>query len=328
MDRDKLFSELPHVIELHFWLKNGSHSMDAHTHNRCEYELLGILKSVAHVYGVHLEIETEPLSEGGIKRWFKVIAKSERKTAPITSAIIAAVIAAILVTPLSTSIGKITEKLLEEIFKNEQLEELNEEKLRLEIHNLRLDSAAKAKTLDEIVSIKKRRSNFYTAVNDYEKVEKVSLALNDSSKQQKSQEHIVARSEFAKYILTTDDLDPVILENVDIEIISPVLKNGNYKWRGIYNGNPIPFDMQSQEFKNLVLQKKVEFKNGSTINCTLAIGRKLNSDGEEEIVGYKISQVNHYFENEKPIETQEGRQQRQKRESDARQMKLFKGEEK
>lgn len=32
------------TIEIHYWLNDGSHTMDAYVFNKCEYELLGIIK--------------------------------------------------------------------------------------------------------------------------------------------------------------------------------------------------------------------------------------------------------------------------------------------
>jgi len=92
--------------------------------------------------------------------------------------------------------------------------------------------------------------------------------------------------------------EPIVDENAIIEIVSPILKKGNYKWRGIYKGVPLSFNMKSNEFKTLVQTGKVEFKNGSTINCVLEINRKMNSDGEEIITGYDIISVNENSEND------------------------------
>lgn len=81
--------------------------------------------------------------------------------------------------------------------------------------------------------------------------------------------------------------------------------------------------MQSNEFKTLVQSGEIEFKNGSSINCFLRIRRKVNNEGVEINLGYDVIRVDHYFENDKPIETKEGKHHRQVKEEQRRQLKLF-----
>ena len=133
----------------------------------------------------------------------------------------------------------------------------------------------------------------------------------------------VIKADFSNYIMTSDDLEPDSDENAVIEIISPVLKKGKYKWSGIYNGEVIQFTMKSNEFKTLVQTGQVLFKNGSSINCHLLTHKKVNAEGEVKITGYEVILVNHYFENDKPVETPEGKRNRQIREAESNQLTLF-----
>ena len=50
---------------------------------------------------------------------------------------------------------------------------------------------------------------------------------------------------------------------------------------------------------------------------------KINAEGEVRISGYEVLLVNHYFENDKPVETLEGKRKRQIREDEEKQLKLF-----
>jgi len=171
--------------------------------------------------------------------------------------------------------------------------------------------------------IKKRRSNFYEALEKYPKVEKLSLFVENENKNQLTAETVIVKKDFKEYILTSDNIDPQEIEEAIIEIISPVLKKGNYKWTGIFNGESLAFDMKSNEFKTLVQSGEIEFKNGSSINCGLIIKKKIDNEGVERIVGYEVLRVNNYFENDKPIETPEGRFHRQKKASEKDQLSLF-----
>ena len=65
------------TIEFHYWFDDESHAMDAIVFNKCEYEFLGIAKEIAQKLKVELEIETEPLGEGGLRSWFKFKAKNK-----------------------------------------------------------------------------------------------------------------------------------------------------------------------------------------------------------------------------------------------------------
>ena len=126
----------------------------------------------------------------------------------------------------------------------------------------------------------------------------------------------------------SDDLEPLEIEKAEIEIISPVLKKGKYKWTGYYKGEVISFNMHSNEFKTLVQSGEIEFKNGSSINCFLKIKRKIDNEGIEKIVGYDVERVHFYFQNEEPIETSEGKQYRRVKEAEKNQTRLFDSDEK
>jgi hypothetical protein len=56
-------------IQVHYWFGDESHTMDALVQNRCEYEFLGILKEIASSFNAEIIIETEPLTNGGLRRW-------------------------------------------------------------------------------------------------------------------------------------------------------------------------------------------------------------------------------------------------------------------
>jgi hypothetical protein len=311
------------TLQVHYFFEDDSHSMDANILNRCDYEVLSIIKEVANIFFLDIFIETEPIGEGGIKKWLKIISKQEGAKASIVTPVLVAVLISILSTPF----GKIGEKLVEKIFEDTEMTELQKEKLRNEIkilkkyqNDIQLDSIA---NLDYNVLIKKRKSNFYDSLSRYPKVIKVSFAAVNRDKKIQFKEKVVDKEDFNKFVLVTDDLQPVLNEDAIIEIIAPVLKKGNYRWIGNYEGRPVHFNMKSEEFRLLVQEGKVEFKNGSSINCKLEIKRRVSSEGVEMIVGYNVIRVNFYFQNNNPIETKEGKQHRQIKEAKKNQLELF-----
>lgn len=313
-------------IQLHYWFNDESHTMDAVVQNRCEYEFLGILKEIASSFNVEIVIETEPLSDGGLRRWFKVINKEENKKGTITTTIIVALATTLVITPL----GIISEKLVDKLFEDKGLLEiekegkkLQNEKTQLEIQELKKNAQNNSESLNNNNIIRKRKSNFYEVLEKYPKVNTVSFSVADEDRFLVSEEKKVTKDNFKKFILTSNDLEPIEVDNAIIEIISPVLKKGNYKWLGIYNGESISFNMKSKEFKTLVQIGKIKFVNGTSIDCSLIIRQKIDNEGIEKIVGYDVLRVNKYFENNQPIETSEGKYYRQKKEADKRQTKLW-----
>ncbi|SDX64408.1 hypothetical protein [Hymenobacter psychrophilus] len=303
------------TLEVHYFFNDDTHTMDAVVQNRCEYELLGIAKEVASMFGVAIYIETEPLADGGLKRWFSLISKEEDKKANITTALLTALIMAIVVNPLS----KLTDKSIENIFEDSEVKELEKEKLKLEVEKLKQDTYIINHKLEENNIIKKKKSNFYESLDKYPKIKAVSFTVDT----QKTREVIIKKKMFNEFILVSNDIDPIEIEDTSIEIISPVLKKGNYKWMGIYNGIPTAFNMKSNEFKSLVQTGAIQFKNGSTINCSLYINKKIDNQGHEKVTSYDIMRVNSYFENNKPVETPEGKQHRRAKAADKQQLNLF-----
>ncbi|WP_449386842.1 hypothetical protein [Chryseobacterium lineare] len=126
-------------LEIHYWLRNNIHSIDAFTENKCTYEILNIIREIAKLNELEILIETEALGEGGVKKWLRIVSKDENKKGTITSAVIIAVVVAILQIPFT----KIPEKLIDKIFEDTELTELQKDKLRKEIEGIDIDNQIK-----------------------------------------------------------------------------------------------------------------------------------------------------------------------------------------
>lgn len=192
--------------------------------------------------------------------------------------------------------------------------------------NLKLDVEIKREMLKQIKFQNKleiKRSNFYEELNKEQRVTEISIGTTDENFVSIIPEQSVQKTNFQSYIITSKDLPLDIIDGAVIEIISPVLKKGDYKWRGIYEGETVAFNMKSNEFKTLVQTGAIQFTNGSAIKCLLEIKRSIDSNGDEKITEYNIVRVDEYFKNEKPIETPEGRKNRQTKEAEKMQGKLF-----
>lgn len=311
------------TIELHYYFNDGSHTMNAIIFNKCEYEFLGIAKEIAQKFKIELDVETEPLKEGGLRSIFKFNSK-DKTTLKI--GVILYLLTNVLGTPVTTTIEELTRMAIQSVFESNEVKQLKEQKqiaeLKYDITRIEAETEKLSRNIDENV-IKKKRSNYYESLSTCNKITKVSVSVTDSTKSNTYYQKEVFKKDFTDYIMTSNDAEPDNDENAIIEIISPVLKKGKYKWTGIYNGNAITFNMKSNEFKTLVQTGQIQFKNGSSIDCHLVTNKKINAEGEVYISSYEVVLVNNYFENDKPIETPEGMRKRQKREAEFLQLNLF-----
>ncbi|WOC51221.1 hypothetical protein BPO_0574 [Bergeyella porcorum] len=288
--------------------------MNAYIQNKCESEFLKIAKEISDFLDVEIEILTEPLENGGIKRIFKIIEK-KGKEYPLISALMIGVMANVISDPIS------------DIWKNNDLEELQKENLKKQNRNLDEEYKIYTKILVEKDSIRKKVSNFYETLNGESKIQKVSYQIYNNENDNESNEIFINKSEFSKFILPSNDLAPIELEDQIIEIISPNLKGGKYKWKGIYNKEIISFSMKSKEFNRLIKQGRVEFKNGSSIKCDIDIERVLDEEGQEKVKSLNVIRVIEFFESDIPFETPEGKKKREQREVDKQQLKFDFGDD-
>lgn len=310
------------TIELHYWFNDGSHTMDAVVFNQCEREILGIIDEIAVKLNVQIDIEVEPLGEGGLRAWLKLV--GEQKHA-IKIAFIMFLFTEVISTPLTTTLEYIATKTLDSFFEDPEIKALEKEKkkteLEYDITKTKLETQKLCDSIDEN-RIKKKRSNYFETASRCEKIDKISITITDTKKTPKYLPKEILSTDFHKFVLTSDDIAPDEDETAIIEIVSPVLKKGKYLWLGIYNGSVIQFKMKSAEFKTLVQTGEIPFKNGSSIQCHLIANKRINSEGEVKITGYEVLAVDKYFVNDTPIETPEGKRKRQKREAEAMQYKL------
>ena len=298
-------------LEIHYFLREHSHSLNAFVMNRSQYEFLLLAKEIGNAANVKLDIEVFPLAEGGIRQYFRFSAKEVKNGFSI------AVLTTLLTTFLANPIAKITEKWIDQMFADEELIELQKENLRLQNTKLKsendilsLDKELKLMELEKNQKALIHKSMFYKILRENPKVEKVSIKATGPQEQLIFPEREVIDQDVPEYIIDSNELPDIYDENAEIEIISPVLKNGSYKWRGYYDNTPISFCMKSKEFKQKTLTGEINYKNGFTITCALRIKRFLDEDGIEKIKSYTVTRVDSYCINDTPIETNEGKKRR------------------
>lgn len=264
-------------LELHYFFYDDSHSMDAHVRNRCEAELLAVIHEIALELGLKIRIDSEAYKEGGLKDVWKFLGENGAQISIVIS-LLALILSRVPVTDPELEYLKKEETRLSIQEKQLQIAKLKNEQLQGQVNEETIFLAANS--VEKNLKVVTRRSNFYKHLNHCHKVKSVGFTGLDDNDNLTSVERIVKKNEFHKFILHSDAMPPVLYEHARIEIISPVLRQGDYKWKGIFNGQPISFTMLDKEFKQDVILKKFSFQNGSNIECVLKMTRKLNEVGE------------------------------------------------
>ncbi len=309
------YSNIPNKLELHYCFTDDDHTMDAIIRNSCERELLAIVNEIASLLEVNITIETEASSNGGPNELWTLVSENRYVTG---------VIIGILITVLSGCLTKDCE-----------LSDLQKKELRLKIEELKKglkESKGEKPDINPEDSITafngnnkiiKHKSNFYQNLNEYAEVTQVTTVLLSHDNQPIIDPTVIDREDFGKFIITTDELPPVMDENATIEIISPVLKKGKYSWKGVYKGEIIPFSLRDKDFKHQVINRDIQFKNGTCIDCVLEISRKKSNLSEIQNSGYTVMTVLRKHDEDTTTETPQGKRYRIKKEMETKQLKLF-----
>lgn len=288
------------ILELHYYFSDLSHDIDAIVRNKCESELLAIAYEAASIFDINLKLVAEPPEEGGFKEFWKALGDNSQQLQVLLVAIGVVTTVYFNYTPEDDQ----RKKMLEEL----QIQEL---KLRLKDIKSASDSEklevaeAMASKLSKNLKITKRKSNFYSHLSHYPKISFISLnALGGASRIRN--EVKLSRLDFQKFILSTNKLKVQEDDSAEIEIISPVLKDGNYKWKGMYEEQPINFSLTDNKFRDSIFIDGLNFHAGTTIRCVLQVHRELDEVGEVKIKGYSVPTVIDVLDGQTAHRTKQG----------------------
>jgi hypothetical protein len=290
-------------LKLHYYLLDRSHLIDAFVRNKCEAQVISIAKDIIATLGLDVEVLAEPSGEGGFSDWWKFIGKNDKQLTLI-SVILALILSRV---PVSNHELENLQKRSLEMDTTEK--SLNIEKLKRELKKSDIEDSS----IDEAVSyfesnikVIKHKSNFYQSLQTYSNVEKISTSVFRQKKEVIT-EKIVERKDFHKFILTSNDLPPLPVEDAIIEIAAPVVIHKKYKWKGIYEGKPIDFAMNDDEYRKSVLKGEVVFHDEFYISCKMSIKRQVDEFGIIQTNGYTVETVLGKVEDKKIIETEQGK---------------------
>ena len=307
-------------LEMHYHLRDGSHAMDAVVRNKSEAEALAAFLYVAQQLGVSVQLESAAYGEGGLREVWQFIGQSKDQLGWI----LAIIVLLFSRYPVSDPEMDALNKQLLRITIEEK--KANLEKLKKELKSGEATAATAERAaglLEGDLRIATRRSNFYRNLINYDKVTGVGFTALDPSA--RPDESTVPRADFIKFIQTSNNLPVEPIEDARIEIVAPVLKEGDYKWKGVYDGQAISFKMGDEVFKSSVLQGDVSFQHGSTIECVLNVHRKFDEVGEVVITGYTVATVVSKIDGGSVHETIQGKRHKLSKQRAADQRSLFGG---
>ena len=310
-------------LELHYYFDDNSHSMDAYIHNKCATEILALIREVSIALEIEIHLDSEALKEGGLRDVWKFLGKNSPQITLIL-AVIALILQIKQLYPIEDEMDVELKKLsIEE--KKLSIQKLKNEVETGEIKPTTLKEVTNSINLD--FKILSRKSNFYKQLDNYEKITGLGINTLTLDDEPTGEEKIIPKEDFFRYILSTDELPDEIIENAEIGIISPVIEEGRYKWKGIYLSEPISFAMNDSDFKNEVLTKQVSFQHGAIIQCVLKIGKELDETGEIIIKGYSVTTVLSKIDGNVVNETPQGKRYKYAKKFKEGQNELFKNEE-
>lgn len=305
-------------LELRYFFNDKSTYIDSSIRHRCEKEILNLIRSLSDMLDVKLMVYNEPYSfQEGYKDIWSVAGENPRCISVVLNMAMQ-----ILVRPILSVGGQ---PLME---RHSDDDEKMQKEVSLFKRSLKLEAKGVPSHLMDLLSNSPRfckiKSNFYEAIKGYPKVTKITLRELNESNRSRSGLLEVKRENFDYYILRSDDLPPVKDQRATIEIISPVLKDARYRWKGIYNkgGVTIDFYMQDEDFKKQMIDNKMAFSSGMCIDCVLEISRKLSELGEIINVSYVVTTVIRTRFDKMEILTPQGKRHLKKLEAEKRQLTL------
>lgn len=298
-------------IELHYYLAENRHSMDALLRNQCESELLALFQEVSSVLGVPIAIEAQALREGGLKELWKMLGENSPQLSVVLS--VTAILIALASQSHQSDVDKLSEQLMEQKIEKTQLQI---EKLQKEIRHIQNESEGSIKEnaihfLQRDSKVVVRRSNFYKKLKNDRNVTSVGITPYGVDHQPIQEERNVPRNHFDQFILSSQTLKPKIIDEATIQLVSPVLREGKLKWKGIYDDQVIGFAMHDPIFRGQVLRNEVTFQHDTKLDCVLVVNRKLDEVGEVVITDYAVKTVIKKYDDAQSFETSQGREYKQ-----------------
>ena len=285
--------QISHQLEIHYYFDNKEkHSMNAFIKAKSDIEILAIIHELGEIFNLSFKVQTEALSEGGLRHKFEFLSEF-KSVASIIS------IATFLFSVYIYMDGSETRKLeIQERKLSIEEKELNLKKLRKELAVIKGEDDAKElaeKVLRISPKIVAKRTNYFKQIQQEYDISKIGYSSIDKNNKLHFTERIIEREYFSRMILEPKNPEPDQYEKIQIEIIAPILKkHKKAKWKGVFNDEVINFSVKDKAFTDKVFDGEISFTSGTVIICDLDVHKKINEVGEEIIIGYSVDFVHDY----------------------------------
>lgn len=303
-------------FHIHYYLEDNNHAINALTLYKSQEELHHLVKEIAATFGIELKIKVYPPEEGGFVHFLSFVGENVAAITLITTllgSILGGAAWLVYQRPLLNQQQVINSQ--QQSINDQQINKnkLEIEKTKIELERLKIEAIKDKLEKDsripndrnmlldfggfpeeeELISILlenkkivKRISNIYHSINQDFDIRAIGYK-NDKT----INEIIVDREKFEDFIVGDVLIEDAIINDAVIEITAPVLNEKSIKWHGIFGDKNIGFSINDSLFKELVLKRKIIFKNGSKIICSLRMLRRINSIGEIEIYDYVAENI-------------------------------------
>lgn len=270
------------IVNIHYYLNNGTHQMDAFIHNECEKKMLSIMSVICKNLGVSPKVQVEAKQEGGLQDYYNLAISFFSDATPEYHIFVIGLVSQLLKLILSRKVkGKKVQDIASSTDNNFITNYLKSTDIDDYTKNKVEPMALAVKEIVSDTQIIKFSSDYYKNISNYDNVRKLDVNLKSSNNFSVCE--TISIEDFKEHIIDNTDLDPIELKDVEVEIVSPILNGQSKSWKGKYNDNGesriITFSIEDQTFIENVTNGKISFKNGMTIICDMYIERKLNIDG-------------------------------------------------
>lgn len=276
-------------LQLHYFFSDNSHSIDAVLRNECEKELLNLFRDISDTLALTIRLESEPAEEGGFIETWNFLGNNPIQITLIIS------IATIILSRFPVKNKELNELQLENLRLDNQIKKKELEKLNLEFLQNKTD-LTEDKLKESVNLVVKnyktswRKSNFFKKLQNYSKVQSIEIQ-RIKDKIPVGPPRKISKSSFSNFILNSDDLPEINNREAIIDVISPAIKSGNFRWKGFYNKDIITFEMKHEAFKLLVLNGDVRFSNRFSIEVNMTQKRKIDQDGNIKVTNTIVHNV-------------------------------------
>ncbi len=285
--------------ELHSELADKNcHIMNAEVESASTVTFLKAINYISNAVGVRLNIETTSLNQGSLIRYFRIVIEEKDEQGWLLY-LIMILTKCSLFEKNAEHFNTIFDSLTEE--EKEQLKSILRQKHITE---------KKLKNIPSDYAVIRYKADFFKKISSDKGIKSVTIGLGNDFSFDKNKGNRISSQDFKQYIIELTPEEITINEAI-VYIVSPVLIKGQKnKWKGIFEGESITFDLRSNEFKVKSQNGDVDFRSGSNIICTLKYKKTIDEEGKEHKTDYRVTFVSKHGVDNNYEETIEGKKKR------------------